>query len=169
MGVLDKVGIAFEEPFWTEQLDEAFLGYVSARPGEYPFFMNLAEVAGNPALMALVGGPFARAMEGRSDAALRDEVMDILRRIFGKRVTTPTGIVVSRWAADPFTHGSYSFVPTGASSSACDAMAEPVGPTLLFAGEATHRRYPATVHGAYLSGVREAERILAAGVPTRPL
>ena len=31
---------------------------------------------------------------------------------------------------------------------------------ILFAGEATHAHYFGTVHGAYLSGVREAKRIL---------
>jgi len=33
----------------------------------------------------------------------------------------------------------------------------------FFAGEATHRQYPATVHGAYLSGVRAAQEVIAAG------
>jgi len=32
---------------------------------------------------------------------------------------------------------------------------------LLFAGEATDERFYSTVHGAFASGVREAERILA--------
>ena len=31
---------------------------------------------------------------------------------------------------------------------------------ILFAGEATHADYFGTVHGAYLSGVRESKRIL---------
>jgi len=30
----------------------------------------------------------------------------------------------------------------------------------MFAGEATQKAYPSTLHGAYNSGVREAKRIL---------
>ena len=46
-----------------------------------------------------------------------------------------------------------------------DLMATPVGaqtgtlPRVFFAGEHTIRNYPATVHGALLSGNREAQRI----------
>lgn len=31
---------------------------------------------------------------------------------------------------------------------------------MLFAGEATHRQYLGTVHGAFLTGLREAERLM---------
>jgi len=50
---------------------------------------------------------------------------------------------ITRWGQDPFSYGAYSFIP-------------------LFAGEATHDRYPATVHGAYLSGDRAAREWLSA-------
>ena len=33
-------------------------------------------------------------------------------------------------------------------------------PRLFFAGEATHLRYYSTAHGAYLSGQREAKRLI---------
>mgnify|MGYP006268404421 CR=1 FL=1 len=32
-------------------------------------------------------------------------------------------------------------------------LAEPINGRLFFAGEATSRQYPATVHGAFLSGI----------------
>jgi hypothetical protein len=35
-------------------------------------------------------------------------------------------------------------------------------PVLLFAGEATHRQYMGTVHGAFASGIREAHRLVEA-------
>jgi polyamine oxidase len=39
------------------------------------------------------------------------------------------------------------------------ALAEPLG-RLAFAGEATNAEFFGTVHGAYQSGLREADRIL---------
>ncbi|KAE8784561.1 putative polyamine oxidase 5 [Hordeum vulgare] len=75
----------------------------------------------------------------------------------------------SGWAADPLFLGSYSYVAVGSSGEDLDRMAEPLprGPEadrtplrVLFAGEATHRTHYSTTHAAYLSGVREADRLL---------
>ena len=41
-------------------------------------------------------------------------------------------------------------------------VAQPVNNKLFFAGEATSSEYAATVHGAFLSGEREAKNILSA-------
>ncbi|KAF7037227.1 hypothetical protein CFC21_047661 [Triticum aestivum] len=75
----------------------------------------------------------------------------------------------SGWATDPLFLGSYSYVAVGSSGEDLDRMAEPLpsGPeaggtplSVLFAGEATHRTHCSTTHAAYLSGVREADRLL---------
>jgi monoamine oxidase len=81
--------------------------------------------------------------------------------MFGKTVPEPAAFRLTRWASDPFAFGSYSYLPPGATGTDRDALAEPVANRLFFAGEATHRQYPATVHGALLSGERAAKRILA--------
>ncbi|XP_078372823.1 peroxisomal N(1)-acetyl-spermine/spermidine oxidase-like isoform X2 [Oculina patagonica] len=77
----------------------------------------------------------------------------------------------TQWGINPWTRGSYSFLSKASSGSDFDILASPlpcesVGSKevpslqLLFAGEATHRQFYGTVHGAYLTGVREAERLL---------
>ncbi|XP_014665183.1 PREDICTED: lysine-specific histone demethylase 1A-like [Priapulus caudatus] len=86
----------------------------------------------------------------------------------------PKETVVTRWRADPWSRGSYTYVAAGSSGNDYDLLAAPIGvspimpgappqpnslPRLFFAGEHTVRNYPATVHGALLSGMREAGRI----------
>ena len=75
----------------------------------------------------------------------------------GINVPEPIQTVCTRWGSDPFSLGSYSNVAVGASGDDYDILAESVGDgRLFFAGEATTRRYPATMHGAFLTGLREA-------------
>ncbi|GAA0183501.1 oxidase [Lithospermum erythrorhizon] len=81
-------------------------------------------------------------------------------------------VLKSKWGTDPLFFGSYSYVAVGSSGDDLDTMAEPlplpksvvnknVCPLqILFAGEATHRTHYSTTHGAYFSGIREANRLL---------
>ena len=110
-------------------------------------------------LIAFAAGSFARAAEQRPEGQVRDRLVQILRMMFGSSVPEPKRVLRTRWASDPFSHGAYSFIPVGSGPEDRRALAEPVGERLFFAGEATIPEYPATVHGAFLSGVREAERI----------
>lgn len=90
-----------------------------------------------------------------------------------------TKVLTSKWGGDPLFRGSYSYVAVGSSGDDLDAMAEPLpqinkksgqvnghGQALvhelqvMFAGEATHRTHYSTTHGAYYSGLREADRLL---------
>lgn len=80
----------------------------------------------------------------------------------GVEVPNPIQTICTRWGSDPLSYGSYSHVRIRSSGSDYDVLAESVGNTLFFAGEATTRQYPATMHGAFLSGLREASRIYQA-------
>jgi polyamine oxidase len=74
-------------------------------------------------------------------------------------VPDPTGVLITRWAQDPFAFGSYSYLAVGASNRDRARLAEPVAGRLFFAGEATSTDYAATVHGAYQSGQRAARAV----------
>ena len=70
----------------------------------------------------------------------------------------PRSTHVTRWRSDPFSRGSYSYIPVGAQPNDMRELGRPIG-RIGFAGEATYFDYLGTVHGAMLSGLREAERI----------
>jgi len=64
--------------------------------------------------------------------------------------------VCTRWGSDPMAYGSYSSLCVGsAGGEDYDAVADSVGGRLFFAGEATTKKYPATMHGAFFTGLRE--------------
>ncbi|KAK9072031.1 hypothetical protein SSX86_008463 [Deinandra increscens subsp. villosa] len=75
-------------------------------------------------------------------------------------------VLKSKWGSDPLFLGSYSYVAVGSSCCDMDTLAEPLTTSgshplqILFAGEATHRTHYSTTHGAYFSGIREANRLL---------
>jgi monoamine oxidase len=155
MGVLNKVVLKFDRAFWP---DADNFAYLSKTAGEFPDFFNHRKATGQPILVAFAAGTFGQALEARSDRDVQARLMEILR-LMGSATPAPVAMVRTRWAADEFTRGSYAYIPVGASPDDRRTLAEPEG-RVQFAGEATTTDYPATVHGAYLSGVREAGRLI---------
>ncbi|XP_047341038.1 protein FLOWERING LOCUS D [Impatiens glandulifera] len=164
-GLLNKVAMLFPYAFWGTDLDT--FGHLSDNPsdrGEFFLFYSYATVAGGPLLIALVAGEAAQRFENMPPPEAVTRVLLILRGIYepqGIQVPDPIQTVCTRWGGDPFSLGSYSNVAVGASGDDYDILAESVGDgKVFFAGEATMKRYPATMHGAFLSGLREAANIL---------
>ncbi|KAL9165678.1 hypothetical protein ABFS82_06G186700 [Erythranthe guttata] len=160
-GLLNKVALLFPHAFWGTDLDT--FGHLTDHPsrrGEFFLFYSYATVAGGPLLIALVAGEAAHRFEVVEPIDSVQRVLRILRDIYepqGIEVPDPIQTVCTRWGSDPLSCGSYSNVAVGASGDDYDILAECVGDgRLFFAGEATNRRYPATMHGALLSGFREA-------------
>lgn len=160
-GLLNKVAMLFPHVFWETDLDT--FGHLTddpSRRGEFFLFYSYATVAGGPLLIALVAGEAAHKFETMPPTDAVTRVLQILKGIYepqGITVPEPIQTVCTRWGSDPFSLGSYSNVAVGASGDDYDILAENVGDgRVFFAGEATTRRYPATMHGAFLSGLREA-------------
>ncbi|XP_076444421.1 lysine-specific histone demethylase 1A-like [Babylonia areolata] len=163
-GNLNKVVLCFDRVFWDPSANLfGHVGSTTASRGELFLFWNLYKA---PVLLALVAGEAAAIMENVSDDVIVGRCIAVLKGIFGNNaVPQPKETLVTRWRSDPYARGSYSFVASGSTGNDYDLLATPISmgpnikPRLYFAGEHTIRNYPATVHGALLSGFREAGRI----------
>lgn len=117
-------------------------------------------------LMAEASGAFAVAMETQSDGVVVAAVMKELRMIY-PTMPSPIATKVTRWSQDPFAYGSYSSLGVGAlgygsgRTPTADVLAQAIGNRIFFSGEHTSSAYPSSVQGAYESGLREANKILA--------
>lgn len=112
---------------------------------------------GSRVVTGWIGGPPAARMSGAPADVLLDGLRPALRWIDTKRFDE---IAVADWGSDPFSRGGYSYPAVGA-LEAPDALRQPVERTIFFAGEATCGDvHPATVHGAYESGIRAADEVM---------
>jgi len=158
MGLLDKLYLRFPAIFWPTEPE--ILNFLGNGNGEWAEWLNIAHYTDKPVLLGFNASRIARQMETRTDAETVASAMQILRTVYGPQIPDPDSFRLTRWAQDPFALGSYSYLPPGTEPQIMDTLAAPVADRLFFAGEATYSDHPSTVHGAYLSGLREAEAIL---------
>lgn len=155
MGVLNKVYLRFPSAFWTEGSE--VIGYIPEEKGHWIESLNIHFYTDAPILLMFNAGQYGAEIEAFTDEEIVDAAMATLRTIYGGSIPSPDAWRITRWGSDPFARGSYSSYAPGSSPADYETMAASVGDRLLFAGEATHVDHPGTVHGAYLSGIREAQ------------
>ncbi|ATY60680.1 lysine-specific histone demethylase 1 [Cordyceps militaris] len=170
-GILNKVALVYDQVFWesdrhifgvlkdaSDPQSTAQHEYRGSR-GRFFQWFNVTNTTGIPCLIALMAGDAGFDTEASSNEDLIREATETLRSIFGPDVPQPLEAVVTRWGSDPFARGSYSSAAPNMQPEDYDNMAKPLG-NLFFAGEHTIVTHPATVHGAYLSGLRAASEVL---------
>jgi monoamine oxidase len=158
MGLLNKVCLTFPRAFWDTRVD--FLTFFSDPPPICYAWLNLTRYSGTPALVGFTSGRMAREVETMNDQQVADAVMRRIRATRRSSIPEPLAVRVSHWASDPYARGSYSYPSVGGSGRDRELLAVPLENTLFFAGEATHRDDPASVHGAWWSGLRAARQAL---------
>jgi monoamine oxidase len=159
MGLLNKHWLRFDAVRWPAEAD--WLEYVAPdAPGRWGQWVSLARTTGAPVLLAFSGADTAREIEAFPDRAIVAEAMGAARAMFGSSLPDPSAAQVTRWQADPWSRGAYSFTQVGSSPATRRQLARPIDDCLFFAGEAASADYPGTVHGALLSGQAAAGAIL---------
>lgn len=118
-------------------------------------------------LIVWMSGEEADYVETLSETEISKTLTDLLRKFLNNpNIPYPTKIIRTQWSLNPYILGGYSYVGLdGCANKHINDLAEPIFlnqiPKILFAGEATHLRFYSTVHGAYDSGKREAERLIS--------
>lgn len=158
MGNVNKFLLVWNSAFWDTNLQ--YIGYTPETKGKFNYFLNVKKFTPANALMTFAFGDYATVTEGMSDADIINEIMQHLKVIYGNSIPNPTNMLRTKWGQNINTFGAYSYATNGTTSADFDTLAKSVNNKLFFAGEHTSRDYRGTVHGAYLSGVREADKII---------
>ena len=167
-GPIEKIVLFFKQRFWPEDVDyfgclvprDLQRDQMGSRRGDAFMFWNLQRSHNVDALMCISSGIYAEKSGTLSFKVVVRNALSALERTFGNVVQTSfRRPVVSDWGRNPFCRGSYSYVGIDSSGKDYDELARPIGARLFFAGEATNGQHPATATGAFLSGLREAQRI----------
>ena len=154
-GLLDKTFLSYGSVWWGE--GQTQIGTAGFGIGKTISAFDLRPVAARPILCAFSGARFARNLEARGGGATA-AVTNRLKLGFGPDAG-PDGALSTRWEADRFARGSYSFLAVGSTSPDRAVLASPAGRVVL-AGEHTSTDRPATMDGALVAGRRAANRLL---------
>ncbi|GHD20449.1 flavin monoamine oxidase family protein [Nocardiopsis kunsanensis] len=155
-GRLEKLFLRFDQVFWG---DAEVLVHLGTESGTWFHWYAAQRVLGAPVLVCRNGGQAARSLEGMQEGEAVEHAMASIRKMF-RKAPDPVDHLLTDWMADPFARGSFSYTAVGSSDADRRLLAEPVAERVFFAGEATEVEHAATVHGAMLSGLREAGYIL---------
>jgi hypothetical protein len=129
MGNLEKVVLTWDEDWWSGSITAVAMD----ASGRFPEYYDISALTGQPTLVALYAGRFARSVQGDwTQPELVAGALDMLAAATGRSVPTPKASYATGWAE---------------------------GERLRFAGEATCFACYGYVHGAMSSGLREAHAL----------
>jgi monoamine oxidase len=157
LGLADKVFLGIDDPAALPTEGHLFGHKDRTATGSYhlrPF--------GRPYIEAFIGGQCARELDAAGPGVMADFALTELGELMGPDFRKRLHVLgETHWASDPYALGSYSHALPGHMADR-QVLAAPAEDRIFFAGEATHRTFYSTVHGAWLSGERAADEALAA-------
>ncbi|KAF7732131.1 hypothetical protein EC973_006386 [Apophysomyces ossiformis] len=163
MATYTKIFMNFPYQFWddnqfTVYADPNRRGYYTAwqnlnAPGFYPkntttniFFVTVTQYQ-------------SFAVESMTDEEVKDEIMAVLRSMYGEDVPEPTEFLFPRWHSDPLFRGSFSNWPIGELGAHHINMKAPLHNRVFFGGEHMHGEYFGYLQGAWFSGADAASDV----------
>ncbi|XP_057211793.1 polyamine oxidase (exo-N4-amino) 1 isoform X2 [Triplophysa rosa] len=181
-GNIAKIFLEYEQAFWEDGIGTFSLIYEDDSPtsvstNKTQWLKNIQlfsvlrpkERFGN-ILIGWCPGDVADLIETKTEEELSSAITEHLRMFFGKSdIPLPKSVLSTKWRSNRFIKGTYTYLPVGVDGQVMDTLAQPLMSShrpdenlqVMFAGEATMKTLYGTVHGALLSGHREADRLAA--------
>eukprot|EP00301_Raphidiophrys_heterophryoidea_P026573 c9208_g1_i1.p1 GENE.c9208_g1_i1~~c9208_g1_i1.p1 ORF type:complete len:561 (+),score=127.70 c9208_g1_i1:113-1795(+) len=171
IALLDHVYLLWNESWWPNadalwkyKPEESNMGKDTA--SEWYNIHNLLQGTSDnstmpPLLLSLPAGLFAKVVETMTDDQVQEVFLGELKSLFPDiDIPPPAELVRTQWYKDRFTFGAYSSPEVGTDPLSFEYLAQDIGGVLFFAGEATSSDRFGYVDGAFISGQREAQKIL---------
>ncbi len=157
-GAFEKLILQFEQAFWKIGSASPSGVFIQDHP-VFPYWIDITASAGRPTLVAHIAGPPALALADFSHDAALAMALAALATVFACEIPKPTAVHQTNWSGDPCSRGAYTHLSPVSAIEHLQSLSEPVG-RVLFAGEATSMQRFGYVDGAYVSGLREAQRLV---------
>lgn len=164
VGHVGKVYFEFEQAFWDETVDRfVYVGQHGpfVMPNKYKYSQDA-----KPTIFAIMGAGHTQQVESSPGSAFEvlKPALEAIRKDKSQPVPQPTTVTTSKWTVDPNFCGSYSTFESGSPlnrEQCVEQFKRPATARVKFAGEHTTLDGATFAHGAYNSGVREADAILS--------
>lgn len=122
-------------------------------------------------LIGWIGGAGGIAMEKLDAEDIVNQCMKLIRQFMkNPNIPDPSNFFISKWKSNELARGSYSFTSKKTdhihdwekvlSKPLISAHTRGRKNMIVFAGEHCHQKYFSTVHGAFESGIEQAEKVL---------
>jgi len=162
-GALEKVVLAYERAVWQSDDQPGHITIVESPRPEWPMILDLSTWYDVPVVVGMATGDRGRELAAMPEAERVAALHSTICELGGPDTPDPIAYATTNWATDPFLLGCYTNIAPGTDPAQHTAdlitLATPHG-RVLFAGEHTCEHGTSTVDSAWITGVREASRLL---------
>jgi monoamine oxidase len=162
-GVLEKVVIAYDRAVWQIDGAPTHVTMVDAGGPAWPMILDLSTWYGTPVVVGFATGARARVLAAMPESERVAALHETICALAPGETATPIASTATSWATDPFVLGCYANIALGTEPEEHVADVETLGTPhgrVLFAGEHTCGLGTSTVDSAWVTGLREASRLL---------
>lgn len=157
-GSFNKVFFELEESL-NLQVDSNSNSFFYWVKGGWFNVLDLSKIYNKPVYLMLFGGNQSTFIDEATDVEVWNFICRNLNTSLNNLPDQPKRILITRWGADEFSYGSFSFPAIGHNKDLINTLNEPVNERIFFTGEHCSLEYAGTVHGAYINGLETAEKI----------